>query len=134
LRNYVVVATSNIGFAYTDGKPLARLAKINPQFWADVTRVKKLLNQNSAFESIGPVWTPEKILNPGSDMEWSHGREFRAVSNQSKNCQQSPCVSSPHVPVAGGKLQNNWIGRPYFPESGGPVTARRGNAVSGRVG
>src|SRR6266566_5206203 len=54
-----------------------------------------------------------KILNPGSHMEWSNGREFKAMSGAPvKKLPASPRVSSPSVPVAdrGGEEINVGFG------------------------
>src|SRR4029077_5847261 len=52
---------------------------------------------------------PRKVLNPGSHMERSHGREFQAMSGAPvKKLPARPSVSSPSVPVAdrGGEEVN----------------------------
>jgi hypothetical protein len=44
---------------------------------------------------------PGKVLDPGSHMERSQGREFQAMSGAPvKKLPASPCVSSPSVPMA----------------------------------
>jgi hypothetical protein len=47
-----------------------------------------------------------KVLNPGSHVEWSHGREFEAMSGASvKKLPASPSIRLPGIPVPdrGGK-------------------------------
>src|SRR6266478_9328372 len=78
--------------------------------WRDLPNDQKIVQHPHRGELLlNGRFGSRKVLNPGSHMEWSHGREFQAMSGGPvKKLPTSARVSSPSVPVAdrGGEKVN----------------------------
>jgi hypothetical protein len=81
--------------------------------WCDLPNDQKIVQHPDRSELLfNGRFGPWKVLDPGSHMERSHGREFQAMSGAPiKKLPASPRVSQPSIPVADRGGEEVYVGR-----------------------